>query len=49
MAFEGGEAETLVLNGPIFKDKLHILKYNKVWDRDSGYMVIEDAILKDKE
>lgn len=48
MAFEGGEAETLVLNGPIFKNKLHILKYKKVWDRDSGYLVIEDAILKDK-
>lgn len=48
MAFEGGEAETLVLNGPIFKNKLHILKYKKVWDRDSGHMVIEDAILKDK-
>ncbi|OPX57438.1 MAG: ATP-binding region [Methanobacterium sp. PtaB.Bin024] len=47
MAFEGGEAETLVLNGPIFKKKLHIMESKKVWNRDSGYLVIEDAILKD--
>jgi diphthine-ammonia ligase len=49
MAFEGGEAETLSLNGPIFKKKLHILQSKKVWDVDSGHLVIEDAILKDKD
>ncbi len=49
MAFEGGEAETLVLNGPIFKKKLHILKSRNVWNRDSGYMVIEDALLENKK
>lgn len=49
LAFEGGEAETLVLNGPIFKKKLNILKYRKVWNKDNGYMVIEDAMLEDKD
>jgi len=48
MAFEGGEAETLVLNGPIFKKRLHILSSTKVWNVDSGYVVIKDAILKEK-
>lgn len=46
MAFEGGEAETLVLNGPIFKEKLDILKSKKVWNKDSGYLIIEEAVLK---
>ena len=49
MAFEGGEAETLVLNGPIFKKKLNILKYRKVWNKDNGYIVIEDAVLESKD
>ena len=48
LAFEGGEAETLVLDGPIFKERLHILSSKKVWTVDSGYVVIEDAILKEK-
>ena len=48
MAFEGGEAETLVLNGPLFKKKLNILKYRKVWNGDNGYMIIEDAVLENK-
>ncbi|NYB52865.1 MAG: TIGR00289 family protein [Methanobacteriaceae archaeon] len=48
LAFEGGEAETLVINGPILKKKLGILKSTKVWNKDSGYLLIEDAILEDK-
>ncbi len=48
MAFEGGEAETLSLNGPLFKKKLNILKAEKIWDVDSGYLVIEEAILTEK-
>lgn len=49
MAFEGGEAETLVINGPIFKKKLHILKSKNVWNKDSGYLMIENAILEHKD
>lgn len=49
LAFEGGEAETLVLDGPIFKKKLEILKSKKVWDVDSGHLIIEDVQLVDKD
>ena len=49
MAFEGGEAETLVLDGPIFKKKLNILDSKKIWELDSGYLVIKDAELVEKE
>ena len=48
IAFEGGEAETLAVDGPIFHKKLEILKYSKNWHLDSGVFIIEDAILKDK-
>ena len=45
IAFEGGEAETLAIDGPIFKRKIKILKYKKEWHLDSGVFIIEDAIL----
>ena len=48
IAFEGGEAETLAIDGPIFKKRLKILKYRKEWHLDSGVYIIEDAILEDK-
>ena len=48
IAFEGGEAETLVIDGPIFKKRLKILKYKKQWHLDSGVYIVEDAILEDK-
>ena len=48
IAFEGGEAETLAIDGPIFKKRLEILKYKKKWHLDSGVFVIEDAVLKEK-
>lgn len=48
IAFEGGEAETLAIDGPIFKRKIEILKYKKEWHRDSGVYIIEDAVLKEK-
>ena len=48
IAFEGGEAETLAIDGPIFKRRIEILKYKKEWHRDSGVFIIEDAVLKDK-
>ena len=43
IAFEGGEAETLAIDGPIFKIK--ILKYKKEWHLDSGVFIIEDAVI----
>ncbi len=48
IAFEGGEAETLAIDGPIFKKKLKILKDRKEWHHDSGVYIIEDAVLEDK-
>ena len=48
IAFEGGEAETLAIDGPIFKKRIKILKYKKEWHLDSGVYIIEDAVLQDK-
>ncbi|MGZ7109717.1 MAG: Dph6-related ATP pyrophosphatase, partial [Methanobacterium sp.] len=43
-----GEAETLVLDGPIFKKRIKIVESETIWDRDSGYFLIKDAVLVDK-
>lgn len=48
LAFEGGEAETLVIDGPIFKKRINILKDYKQWHLDSGVYIIEEAQLEDK-
>ena len=48
IAFEGGEAETLAIDGPIFKKSIKILKDKKEWEVDSGVYIIEDAILEEK-
>lgn len=48
-AFEGGEAETLVLDGPIFKKRLEILEYEKKWFFDNGFLDIKRAVLVDKD
>ena len=49
LAFEGGEAETLVIDGPLFKKKLEILDSEKVWDFDNGHLIIKDAQLAEKD
>lgn len=43
---EGGEYETIVLNGPIFKRGVVIESFEKVWELDSGYIVVTDAHLE---
>ena len=48
MAFEGGEAETLVLDCPIFNKRIKILEASNVWDRDNGYLKITKAKLEKK-
>lgn len=48
LAFEGGEAETLVLDCPLFKKRIKIQEIEKVWERDSGYIDIKKAVLVDK-
>ncbi len=49
MAFEGGEAETLVLDCPLFHKKISLLKTEKVMSSEnSGTLVIKEAALVDK-
>lgn len=48
LSFEGGEAETFVLDCPLFKKKIKILKGKKIWDGNSGRYNIEKIKLIDK-
>jgi predicted ATP pyrophosphatase (TIGR00289 family) len=48
LAFEGGEAETLTLDGPIFKKKVIIQESERNWQVDSGQLTVKRAILGDK-
>ncbi|ADP77458.1 ATP binding protein [Methanothermus fervidus DSM 2088] len=48
IAFEGGEAETLVLDCPIFKKKIKIVKAKKEWFNYHGILRIEEAKLVKK-
>ncbi len=47
---EGGEYETFVVDGPIFKKRIEIIESDKVWDEktQSGYLKIKKAKLVDK-
>lgn len=48
LAFEGGEAETLVVDCPLFKKRIKIQEIDKIWQGDSGYINIKKAYLKSK-
>ena len=45
---EGGEYETLVLDAPYFKRKIQLLQVEKVWEDDSGYLLVKKARLVNK-
>ena len=45
ITFEGGEAETLVLDCPIFKKKIEIVNYDINWDGIRGTFEILDVTL----
>src|SRR3989344_6797238 len=45
---EGGEFETLVLDGPIFKKRIEILESKKTWHANEGELVIKKAELAEK-
>ncbi len=47
--FEGGEAETFVLDGPIFNKRIEIIRARKEWDGVRGIYIIEEAKLVDKD
>jgi diphthine-ammonia ligase len=51
LGLEGGEAETLVLDCPIFQKKIKILQSDSVWDSktNSGYLKVKDAKLISKQ
>ncbi len=42
-AFEGGEGETLVVNCPLFKKRIEILKSEKEYKNYSGVLIIKKA------
>ena len=44
--FEGGEAETFVINCPIFQKQVKIVKSEKIWDGYRGRFEIVDAELE---
>ncbi|MBI2040504.1 MAG: TIGR00289 family protein [DPANN group archaeon] len=46
---EGGEYETLVIDGPIFKKKLVIEEAENVWRGDSGVYIVKKAKLVTKK
>jgi diphthine-ammonia ligase len=45
---EGGEYESFVVDAPNFKQRIRIGKTREIWDGESGYIVIENALLTDK-
>lgn len=47
IGFEGGEAETLVLDGPIFNKKIKVIESENIWEGDSGYFLIKKAELEE--
>ena len=48
LGFEGGEAESFVLDGPNYKQKLVIDKAHNVWEGQSGKYIIDKAHLEPK-
>jgi len=45
---EGGEYETLVLDAPFFKKKIKVLSTERIWENNSGYLLVKEAKLVEK-
>lgn len=47
-AFEGGEAETFVVDGPIFKKRIQLTNINTIWNEKtiSGYITAEGKLVE---
>ncbi|MDE1851943.1 MAG: TIGR00289 family protein [Candidatus Micrarchaeota archaeon] len=48
MLFEGGEAESFVLDAPMFRKRIEIAKSHIEWKGNSGAYIIDEARLVDK-
>jgi len=48
ISLEGGEGETFVTDGQPFKRWIEFLDVKKVWEHDSGYLLVHKARLKNK-
>lgn len=48
LTFEGGEAETLVIDCPLFSKKLKVNAANPHWDGQRGIFEIRDVSLVEK-
>jgi ABC transporter with metal-binding/Fe-S-binding domain ATP-binding protein len=48
LAFEGGEAETFVLDCPLFEKRLEVKEGEVVWNRDSGFYLFKRIKLVEK-
>jgi ABC transporter with metal-binding/Fe-S-binding domain ATP-binding protein len=48
LSFEGGEAETFVLDAPIFRRSIKVTSSEVFWDGYVGFFLIRDAKLVDK-
>jgi ABC transporter with metal-binding/Fe-S-binding domain ATP-binding protein len=46
LGFEGGEAETLVIDMPLYKKKIEVKAGEPNWDGRSGNYIIKEAVLK---
>ncbi len=46
---EGGEYETLVVDGPIFHKRIILTDTEKQWKRDHGILLVKQAKLEEKE
>ncbi len=46
LAFEGGEAETFVIDCPLFCSPIGVIQANKIWDGYRGRFEITEAILE---
>ncbi len=49
LTFEGGEAETLVVDCPLYQKKLHITTAAAYWDGQRGMFEIQDVALVEKK
>ena len=49
LLFEGGEAESFVLDAPLFKKRIEVKKAHKEWSGQVGRYIIDEAVLADKQ